>query len=241
MRIIQAKGKGLSIKAATDAKEAEVIIYGGIGDDFWGDGSMISLKNFSDEMKTVPNDITVLNVRISSPGGDVFQGIGIYNRLLDWKRKASGRSIKVYIDGWAASIASIIALAGDEIIIGEGALYMIHLPWTFAYGNRMELDNTINRLMDIEEQMLGIYSKKSGLSRTEVRSLLEAETWMSAEEAIEKGFVDKMAEDTVAISASAFKSPWMKTRPEKFVSEKDAAQAAINEKIKKMEARLNRK
>src|SRR5690606_2669129 len=143
--------------------EAEIIIYAGIGQDFWGDGSMVSAKNFSDELKKISDGVKTLNIRLNSPGGDVFDGIAIYNRIVDWKLKKKDRKVNVYIDGCAASIASIIALAGDDVQMGEGALYMIHLPWTFAWGNRMDLDNTINRLMDVEEQMLNIYSKKSGM------------------------------------------------------------------------------
>ena len=218
------------------ATEAEIVIYAGIGQDFWGDGSMISAKQFSDELKSISDTVSKINVRINSPGGDVFDGVAIYNRLKQHKAKKI-----VHIDGLAASIASIIALAGDEIIMGEGALYMIHLPWTFSYGNRMELDNTINRLMDVEEQMLGIYSKKTDLSRSEVRAMLEKETWMSADEAIELGFVDSKAEDTVAIAASAIKSQWISKRPEKYFSQADATKEKIEKLKEKVNSRLTRK
>lgn len=219
------------------ATEAEVVIYAGIGQDWWGDGSMISAKQFSDELKKVPDTVNTINVRINSPGGDVFDGIAIYNRLKQHKAKKV-----VYIDGLAASIASIIALAGDEIKIGEGALYMIHLPWTFAYGNRMDLDNTVNRLMDVEEQMLGIYAKKTGMDRGEIRTMLEKESWLGADEAIEKGFVDSKAEDTIAIAASAIKnSPWIGKKPEKYFSDREATQEKINELKNKVSSRLTRK
>lgn len=230
-------GSPLKIRAA--ATEAEIIIYAGIGQDWWGDGSMVSAKAFSDELKKVPEAVNTLNVRINSPGGDVFDGLTIYNRILDWKKKVKGRTVNVFIDGLAASIASVIALAGDDVKIGEGALYMIHLPWTFAYGNRMELDNTINRLMDVEEQMLGIYAKKSGLERSEIRSLLEAETWMDAEQALEKGFVDSKAEDTVAIAASALnKSPWIIRKPENYFSDREATAARVADLKAKVQAKL---
>jgi len=216
--------------------EAEIILYAGIGQDYWGDGSMISAKAFSDELKKLPDTVKTLNIRINSPGGDVFDGIAIFNRLKQHKAKKI-----VYVDGLAASIASIIALAGDEIIMGEGALFMVHLPWTMTMGNRMEIENTVNRLMDVEEQMLGIYSKKTGLDRSEIRSLLEVETWMGADEAIEHGFVDSKAEDTVAIAASAIKSRWIGKKPEKYFSEKEATQARIDEIKNKLSARLTRK
>lgn len=218
------------------ATEAEIVIYAAIGQDFWGDGSMISAKQFSDELKKIPDTVNTINVRINSPGGDVFDGIAIYNRLKQHKAKKV-----VYIDGLAASIASIIALAGDEIKIGEGALFMVHLPWTFSYGNRMELDNTINRLMDIEEQMISIYSKKSSLGRAEIRALLESETWMNAEEAIENGFADSQVEETAPIAASAIKSRWIAKKPENYFSETKATNEKISDLKKKVGERLARK
>lgn len=229
-----AAGSPLRILSKTET-EAEVVIYDQIGGGFWSEG--ISAKQFSEELKKLPETTKNINVRINSPGGDVFDGIAIYNRLKQHKAKKT-----VYIDGLAASIASVIALAGDEIIMGDGALYMVHLPWTWAMGNRSELDNVINRLTDIEEQMLGIYSKKSKISRTEMRALLEAETWMNADDAIEKGFADKKSEETFAIAASVFKnSPWINKKPEKFVSQTDVVQEKITALRKNLNARLARK
>ncbi len=222
---------------AKSATSAEIILYSGIGTDYWGDGSMISAKDFSEQLKALDPAVTEINLRINSPGGDVFDGVTIYNRLKQHKAK-----IIVHIDGLAASIASIIALAGDEIIIGEGALYMVHLPWTFAYGNRMELDNTVGRLMDVEEQMISIYSKRTGLDRAEVKSLLEAETWMGADEAIEKGFVTSKAEDSIPIAASAFEVPWVLRKPKMaYRSETQAISNKIEELKKKVAGKISRK
>jgi len=218
------------------ATEAEIVIYAQIGVDFWGDGSAISAKNFSDEMKKIPDTVNTLNIRLNSPGGDVFDGIAIYNRLRQFK----GKKI-VHIDGLAASIASIIALAGDEIIMGEGALYMIHLPWTCACGDRTDLDNIVNRLMDVEEQMLGIYAKRTKIDRAEIRALLEAETWMNAQEAVDRGFVDKSVEDTAPIAASAINSRWIAKKPKEFYSEAKAMREKIDALKKKVEPRLARK
>lgn len=228
-------GSPLKISNKT-ATEAEIVIYAGIGTDFWGDGSMISAKNFSDELKKIPDTVNTLHIRMNSPGGDVFDGIAIYNRLKQHKAKKI-----VYIDGLCASIASVIALAGDEIKIGEGALYMIHLPWTFAFGNRMDFDNTTSRLMDVEEQMLGIYAKRTKMERSEIRSLLEAETWMDAEEAIEKGFVDSKVEETMPIAASAIDSRWIAKKPKAYFSETKAAQEKISDLKKKLSEKLARK
>mgnify|MGYP000850398774 CR=1 FL=1 len=220
------------------ATEAEIVIYAAIGQASWLDSadSMISAKQFSDALKALPDTVNTLNVRINSPGGDVFDGIAIYNRLKQHKAKKV-----VHIDGLAASIASIIALAGDEIIIGDGALYMIHLPWTYAMGSRTDLENTINRLMDVEEQMLGIYAKKTKMSKSEIRMMLEKETWMSASEAIDNGFADSTAEDTVAIAASAINSSWIAKKPGKYFSQEEATKAKVQDLKERVRSRLDRK
>lgn len=218
------------------ATKAEIILYAGIGQDYWGDGSMISAKQFSDELKKLDDTVNEITVRINSPGGDVFDGIAIYNRLKQHKAK-----VTVYIDGLAASIASIIALAGDEIYIGEGALFMVHLPWTFAMGNRIELDNTVSRLLDVEEQLIGIYKKKTGMERAEIKAMLEAETWLGADEAIEHGFVDSKVEATIPIAASAMDSRWIVRKPKTFKSVDAAISDTKNDLVKKIQSRIARK
>lgn len=217
------------------ATKAEIVIYSPIGEGFWGDS--LSAKQFSDTLKSLDPAVNEITVRLNSPGGDVFDGITIYNRLKQHKAK-----IIVHIDGLAASIASIIALAGDEIIMGEGALYMIHLPWTFAYGNRTDFDNVVNRLMDVEEQLIGIYARKTKLDRSEIKAMLEAETWLDADQAVEKGFVDKKIEDSMPIAASALQnSKWIHKAPRNFHSDKIAAQSDLkkfkNEIAEKLKAR----
>lgn len=216
---------------------AEIILYAAIGASWWGDS--VSAKQFSDEMKALPKSTKTLNVRINSPGGDVFDGITIYNRLKQFSR--DGGTVNVIIDGLAASIASIIALAGDSIEMGEAAQYMVHLPWTFAAGNRNDLDNTVQRLMDVEEQMIGIYAKKSGLDRSEIKAMLEAETWLDADTAIEKGFVDTKSEDSVPIAASAMEAKWIMRAPKNYNSETKAVESAILDLKKKISGKLARK
>lgn len=189
------------------ATTAEIMLYGAIGASFWEDS--ITAKQFSDELKTLPDTVNEIVVRINSPGGDCFDGIAIMNRL-----KQHPAKVKVKIDGLCASIATIIACAADEIEIGEGALFMIHLPWTLTAGNRMDLENVGNRLMDIEEQMVSIYKKKTKLDRSEIRSMLEQETWMDADQAMEHGFVDSKAGETFAIAASLLdKATWINKKP----------------------------
>lgn len=218
------------------ATKAEIVIYDSIGYDWWTGGG-VTAKSFDKELKALDASVNELTVRINSPGGDVFDGIAIYNRLKQHKAKKI-----VYIDGLAASIASIIALAGDEVIIGDGALFMIHLPWTFAMGNRMELDNTVNRLLDVEEQLIGIYAKRSKLDRAEIKAMLEKETWMDADQAIEHGFVDKRSEEeSLPIAASAMESRWFGKAPRNYKTVASVVQKDIAELKQKLEAKLARK
>lgn len=217
------------------ATKAEIVLYGNIGSSFWEEG--ISAKSVSDALKGLDSTVNELTIRINSGGGDVFDGIAIYNRLKQFK----GKKI-VMIDGLAASIASIIALAGDEIIMGEGALFMIHLPWTFAMGNRKEIEQTVDRLVDVEDQLVSIYVKKSGMDRNEVKKLLEAETWMSAEEAIDYGFVDKTSdEESLPIAASVFDAAWIKRAPKNYKSEASVIKQDVKDLKSKIEATLARK
>ena len=226
----QNRSQGFEIRNKS-ATKAEIVIYEQIGESFWGGG--LSAKKFSEQLKALDSSVNEITVRINSPGGDVFDGVAIYNRLKQHKAK-----VIVHIDGLAASIASIIALAGDEVHIGEGALFMIHLPWTMSWGNRMEMENTINRLMDVEEQLINIYAKKTKLDRNEIRKMLEEETWMDADQAIEKGFVDKKSEESQPIAASAMESKWFNKSPRNYKSMTSVAKEEALKLKNKIEERL---
>lgn len=216
------------------ATSAEIIVYGAIGESYWDDA--VSAKEFSNELAKLPKTVNQIDVRVNSPGGDVFDGVTIYNRL-----KQHSANVTVYIDGLAASIASIIALAGDEIVMGEGALYMVHLPWTFSMGDRNDLENTINRLMDVEEQLLSIYARKTGLDRLELKAMLEAETWLDADQALEMGFIDKKVEESEPIAASALEKRWIVRKPKNFLSDTKVVKKGIDNLSDKIEGLLARK
>lgn len=223
--------KPLEIRNKADNK-AEIVIYAPIGDSWFGDS--VTAKQFHEELKKMPDSTKEIELRINSPGGDVFEGITIYNRLKQHKAK-----VKVFVDGMAASIASIIALAGDEIYMGEGSQMMIHLPWTIAFGNRNDFDNTVNRLVDIEEQMISIYRNKTGLSRDEIRGMLEKETWMDAQESLDKGFATHVTEEKALIAASAFdKADWIKRRPANAISTNAVVKKELKNLISKVEGQL---
>jgi ATP-dependent Clp endopeptidase proteolytic subunit ClpP len=187
--------------------KAEIIIYDEIGPYEFFD--QVSAKMVDKELKALPDTVNDIEVRLNSPGGDVFEGFTIYNRLKQHKAK-----VTIYVDGLAASIASIIAMAGDDIIMGEGALMMIHKPWTWTAGNSSELEETIDRLMDIEEQLVKVYQKKTGLDRSEIKSMLAKETWMDGDQALSQGFVTELFQSEETIAASAIdKSVWIKHKP----------------------------
>lgn len=231
LKIVSKSEKPFQIRSKS-ATKAEILIYDQIGYDWWTGGG-VTAKSFKEELDKLDASVNEIHVHINSPGGDVFDGVAIYNLLKQHKAK-----IIVYIDGLAASISSVIALAGDEVIIGEGALYMIHLPWTFAMGNRMDLDNTVNRLITVEAQLIGIYMKKTGLDKVELTKMLEDETWLDADQAMEKGFVDKKSDDTVAIAASAMDKRWLNKAPRNYTSETMVAKSLAQDTIKKIEERL---
>jgi ATP-dependent Clp protease, protease subunit len=214
------------VSARSSGKKGELDIFGPIGDSWFEDS--VTLKAFKAELDKV-KDAEEIVININSPGGDVFTGVSIYNLLKQHKAKKV-----VKIQALAASIASIIALAGDEIEMGEGSLYMIHLPFTFTMGNREELDKTIDRLLDIEEQMINIYTKKTKKPRHEIKQMLEKETWLDGEEAIAEGFADRTLGDTMPIAASILdKATWFNKKPDSIkTSEQVARQKALDLKSK---------
>jgi ATP-dependent Clp endopeptidase proteolytic subunit ClpP len=168
--------------------EADVYIYDEIG--FWG----VRAADFAQELSEL--DVDSINLRLNSPGGSVFEGLGIYNTLKNHKA-----SVTVHIDGLAASIASVIAMAGDEIRIAENAMLMIHRPYALALGNSTELRQEADLLDKIQEQIVNTYTARTGMSAEEVNVLVDAETWMSGEEAKEFGFADKVTESKKAAAS----------------------------------------
>lgn len=143
-----------------------------------------------------------VEIRVNSPGGDVFEGITIYNML----RNYSG-NVRVVVDGLAASIASIIALGGDEIIMNEGSFFMIHNPWSGAMGEANDFRKQADVLDSIRDQLLGIYQKATGMSEEEIVSMMDEETWLTAEQAIEMGFAT--TQETFTKVAASLKTKYL--------------------------------
>lgn len=166
--------------AKANAKKAELFIYDSIGSDYFGDG--ITAKSVSDALKEFTPKAD-LDIYINSPGGSVFDGIAIYNQLARWGGKKT-----VHIDGIAASIASVIAMVGDEIKIAENGLFMIHSAWSIAIGNAAEMRKQANSLDKIDETILSTYVSRTKGDTKNIENWMAAETWMNADEALERGF-----------------------------------------------------
>jgi ATP-dependent Clp protease protease subunit len=126
-------------------------------------------------------------VWINSPGGDVFAAAQIYNMLRDYKG-----TVTVKIDGLAASAASVIAVAGDEVLVSPVAMMMIHNPATIAMGNAQEMEKAIGMLNEVKESILNAYEAKTGLNRGKLSRMMDEETWFNAKKAVELGFADKI-------------------------------------------------
>jgi ATP-dependent Clp protease, protease subunit len=169
------------VNAAEGADEAEVFIYGDIGG--WLGG--VSAEEFAKEIAAL--DVKTMNVRLNSPGGLVFEGVAIYNALA-----RHSAHVVVHVEGIAASIASVIAMAGDEVRIAEGSRFMVHDPWTFAMGNAADLRAEADVLQGLKSDLIDIYSARTEQSRGDLSDWMTAETWLSARDAVENGFADSM-------------------------------------------------
>lgn len=143
----------------------------------------ISAKAVKDSLDNVKEDIVI---RLNSGGGDVFEGIEIYNYL-----KSLSNHITIEVTALAASAASLVAMAGDKIIIRTGANMMVHEASTMAFGNKSDIQKTLNALTAIDTSIVDIYHDRTGLDRDEIVNLITNETWLTADEAINKGFADE--------------------------------------------------
>lgn len=178
---------------ALDESTGELTLYGEISDVTWW-GDEVTPKQFKEDLDAL-GDIDTLNIYINSPGGDVFAGQAIYSMLNRYKVYKN-----VYIDGLAASIASLVAMAGDKIIMPANAMMMIHSPWTFAIGNAQEFRKLADDMDKIRASMIAVYESRSALTTEEITEMLDAETWLSAEECAKYGFADEI-EETKQVAA----------------------------------------
>lgn len=171
-----------SIRAARDGDNS-ISIFDVIGADYWGEG--VTASRIAGALRSLNGaDVTV---NINSPGGDMFEGLAIYNLLREYEGK-----VTVKVLGLAASAASIIAMAGDDVQIGRGAFLMIHNCWVYAMGNRHDLAQIAADMAPFDKAMSDIYQARSGLDAETVDRMMDGETYIGGSEAVEKGFADSL-------------------------------------------------
>jgi ATP-dependent Clp endopeptidase proteolytic subunit ClpP len=199
-----------SINAKKTEQYADVYLYDEVGS--YG----VSAKEFVNDIKLLKGKDIYLHV--NCVGGEVFDGMAIYNTLKKYKGK-----VVAYIEGIAASMGSIIPLAADEIIMSENSLYMIHNAWGGAMGEASDMRKTANLLDKLSAEIANIYSKKTGLPISQLEEMMDEETWFNSEEALQYGFIDRVS-DAVMVAAkydmSKFKNKTQKEIVNQFNNNK---------------------
>lgn len=193
----QGKPRRYEVKAAAD--EATVYLYDAI-DSFFG----VSANQFVKDLNAIK--APVINLRINSPGGDVFDGRAIATAISQHPSK-----VIAHVDGLAASAASYVAIAADEVVMAPGAFMMIHKAWTLAFGNQDDLLATAAVLEKIDQSLVETYVAKTGASAEQVAEWMAAETWFTAQEAVDQKFADRVAEDAPSAKAAWDLSAYDKT------------------------------
>lgn len=182
----------------------EILIYSDIGPEEWGGVSAKSIKAQLDKI----GDAEEITVRINSPGGDVFDGFAIYNLLAQHPAK-----INVKVDGWAASAASVIMMAGDTREVAANALVMIHNPWTMAIGDASNMRKTADLLDQIKDSIITTYKAGTTLEDEEIVALMDAETWFDAQGAIDAGLATAVVGKSDKATKNTVKS-WIRNAPQ---------------------------
>ena len=173
-------------EASSDGDTRTLYLDGTIASESWW-GDELTPRLFKDELFSQTGDIVIW---INSPGGDCVAASQIYAMLMDYKGK-----VTVKIDGIAASAASVIAMAGTEVLMAPTALIMIHNPMSIAIGDTEEMQKAIAMLDEVKESIINAYEIKTGMSRVKLSNLMDGETWMNVNKAVELGFVDGVLED----------------------------------------------
>lgn len=189
--------------------EGEILLYSDIGAGGWfTEGT--TAQDFSNDLKGL-GPVKTINCRINSPGGEVFEGMTIYNLLAAHKAR-----VVVHIDGLAASIASVIAMAGNEINIADNAMMMIHNAAGMCFGESKDMRKTADLLDNVGSTIAGTYAKRSGTDLDKITQMMADETWMDAKQAKECGLVDNIVDNMQAM-ACAFDPKRFRNTPEKIV------------------------
>lgn len=185
----------MTILAKANGTRGELYIYESIGDGFFGG---VTAQSVSEALKDL-GKVRALDIYVNSDGGSVFDGIAIYNQLRRFDAEKT-----VHIDGIAASIASVIAMAADDRRIAENAMVMIHDPWGAAVGTSAEMRKYAESLDQVRETILDTYVTRTGGSRAEIGQWMSAETWMSAAEAVKRGFATATTESKALNARQAY-------------------------------------
>lgn len=205
-------------------QERTLFLNGTIAEESWFDDD-VTPQLFKDELNSGSGDITVW---INSPGGDCVAAAQIYNMLMDYKG-----DVTVKIDGIAASAASVIAMAGTKVLVSPVSMLMIHNPMTAAFGNSDEMQRAIEMLGSVKDSIINAYEIKTGLSRAKLSHLMDAETWMDANKAVELGFADEIMQrstETENIAAPTVSMLYSKANVVNSLMDKIAAKCAIQPK-----------
>lgn len=184
-------GRGYALALAEDAAAAPTLyLYDILGTDLFGG---IAARQVVEDLRAL-GEVPALDVRVNSPGGDVFEGIAVYNSLVRFPAK-----VTVHVDGIAASIASLIATAGDQTVVAENAMFMVHRPWTVVAGDADAMRQQAETLDKAWGAMLTTYSRRTGRRPATIERRVAGaggEWWMSAEDAVAEGFADEVAQPT---------------------------------------------
>ena len=177
------KSRKIRDQAGEEVSERVLFLNGTIAEESWFDDD-VTPELFREELNAGQGNITVW---INSPGGDCVAAAQIYNMLMDYKG-----DVTVKIDGIAASAASVIAMAGTKVLMSPVSMMMIHNPATIAFGDTAEMQKAIEMLASVKDSIMNAYEIKTGMSRTKISHLMDAETWMDAHKAVELGFADNI-------------------------------------------------
>lgn len=229
-------------QAETTPSARTLFLNGTIAEESWFDDD-VTPQLFKNELNSGSGDITVW---INSPGGDCVAAAQIYNMLMDYKG-----AVTVKIDGIAASAASVIAMAGTKVMMSPVSMLMIHNPITIAAGDKEEMVKAISMLDEVKESIMNAYEIKTGLSRAKLSHLMDAETWMNANKALELGFIDSIlsreeipekneqSEASVMYSEATVANSLMGKITEKCKINKPTAPKCTGRRIEKLKSKLD--
>lgn len=211
------------------SKRGEIWLYDQVGEGFFGG---MSAKNFADQL-TKLGQVDVINLHVNSPGGSVFDGVAIYNAL-----KRHPARLEVDVDGVAASIASVITMAGDEIRIAANAMMMVHDPAGFAMGGAVEMRKTADLLDQVKTTILDTYSRRTGQPDDKLSAMMAEETWMTAADAVSMGFADVVTEDQKIAACYGFDFSQFKHPPQALAGGSRPLRDQTHVKLVNMESRI---